>query len=313
MLVAGIRTLFRQSIRLFGSSIRQLQGYTHASEEEVRHFNALASSWWDVQGPQRILHKMNIIRMEFVNDIIKQHLKLNEGVVNEDDQVYVPPYNINLLPPTVRTQILQDQELRRDQILDSKNLRALDVGCGGGIFAESIARLNYIKLVKGIDLSPDVLEAAKLHKQKDPFVTNKLTYELKALEDIPKTETYDVITAFEMLEHVNYPAQILSEIFHRVNDGGWVFLSTINRNFASWLTTIFAAEDCLRIVPKGTHNMEKFIDEAEIRNWLANSEFSESFRVVLSKGCMYVPARGWVFNDCTQLGNYFMAIQKIGK
>lgn len=254
---------------------------------------------------------MNLIRMEFVNDTIRLHLKLNEGIEDPEDEIYIPPYNIDLLPPTVRMKILQEQEVRREQILDSKNLKALDVGCGGGICAESMARLNYIKLVKGVDLSPDVIEVAKLHKEKDPAIQDKITYQLQAVEDLPQSEKYDIITAFEMLEHVPHPSEVLSEILRRVNDGGWVFLSTINRNLVSWFTTIFVAEDILKIVPKGTHTLEKYIDEAEIQKWLSTSEFADKFRVVLSKGGMYVPACGWVFNECPQLGNYFMAIQKI--
>lgn len=310
--------MLRQSIRhgVFRSRLlnRYLsqgksQGNTHASNEEVSHFNALASSWWDVDGPQRILHKMNLVRMDFVNDMIRLHLKLNQGIEDPEDQVYMPPFNVNLLPKPVRARILQEQEARRDEMLNARRLRVLDVGCGGGIFSESFARLPYVELVKGIDLSPDVLTAANWHKKLDPVLEDKLSYELQAVGD--DRGKYDVVTAFEMLEHVPYPAEVLNELFQRVEDGGWVFISTINRDFVSWFTTIFVAETAFRIVPKGTHTLEKYINEHEIREWLAQSEHAEKFKHVKSKGSVFVPALGWTLTDCPGTGNFFMAFQKV--
>lgn len=284
---------------------------TSASKDEMSHFNALASSWWDVNGPQRILHKMNLLRVDYINLIMRTHEKLNATAESENDEIYIPSYSLDLLPPTIRDTIMQEQENRRDEIFDEKLLRALDVGCGGGILSESLARLSYVDSVKGIDLSSDVLEAAKLHRKLDPALDNIILYELIALEDLPRNEKYDLITAFEMLEHVQYPAQILTEIFNRLEKGGWLFLSTINRDFVSWFTTIFMGEHILRIVPVGTHTLEKYINEDEIRQWLKNSEFNENFKVADSRGCMYLPAYGWKFTQNAQCGNYFMAIQKL--
>lgn len=254
---------------------------------------------------------MNLIRMDFVNDMIRLHLKLNQGVEDPEDQVYVPPYNVNLLPKPVRAQILKEQESRRSEILNAKRLRALDVGCGGGIFSESLARLPYVELVKGIDLSSDVIAAAEWHKKLDPLLADKLTYELQAVGDIPKDEKFDVVTAFEMLEHVPYPSEVLNELFQRVDTGGWVFLSTINRDFVSWFTTIFVAEQVIGLVPRGTHTLKKYINEEEIREWFAQSEHAKTFKHVKSKGNFYLPARGWEFTDCPGMGNYFMAFQKV--
>lgn len=284
---------------------------TSASADEMSHFNALASSWWDVNGPQRILHKMNLIRMDYINEMVKGHIKLNENAVSEDDQVYIPPYSVDLLPKPIRSQIIKEQDARRDELLQQRKFKALDVGCGGGILAESLARLKYISSVKGIDLSSDVLEAAKAHKKLDPMLSKKLQYELSAIEDLPRDETFDVITVFEMLEHVQYPSKVLSEVFDRVNVGGWVILSTINRDPISWFTTIFMGEHLLRIVPVGTHTLEKYIDELEIRQWVENSEYKDQFQVVNSRGCVYIPACGWKFTSNANIGNYFMAIQRL--
>lgn len=284
---------------------------TAASDDELEHFNALASTWWDVNGPQRILHKMNLLRMDFIVDTIRKNLPLNETDTPEEEQIYIPPYNMDLLPRPIRLRIVDEQEMKRDELLDNSKLRVLDVGCGGGILAESMARLRYVDHVKGIDLSPDVIEAAKLHMKKDPIFRQqgKVTYELQAIEEIDKSEKYDVITMFEMLEHVQYPANVMSAAMDHLKVGGWLFLSTINRDPISWFTTIFMGEHVLRIVPVGTHNLEKYINEYEIRDWVTSNK--PEFAVTDSKGCIYLPAYGWKFTQTSLVGNYFMAIQRV--
>ncbi|KAK6460783.1 hexaprenyldihydroxybenzoate methyltransferase mitochondrial precursor [Scheffersomyces coipomensis] len=307
----GIRIGIRSSSRLHSTN----SGFTSLSEDEMSHFNALASSWWDVNGPQRILHKMNLLRMDFIYSTIRNHIQLNDPETPEDEQVYIPPFNVDLLPKPVRNTIIQEQEERRDDILNASKLSVLDIGCGGGILSESMARLSFIKSVKGIDLSKDVLEAAKLHKLKDPMLNedeHKLNYELMAIEDIPKSETYDVVTMFEMLEHVDHPSKVLIEALNKVNVGGWVFISTINRDFVSWFTTIFMGEHILGIVPVGTHTLEKYIDQSEIREWFdKDPERKSSFKVIDTKGCIYLPAYGWKFTSTPDVGNYFMAIKRV--
>lgn len=255
---------------------------------------------------------MNLLRVDYINEVIKENTKLNADVTASDDEVYIAPYNLDLLPKSIKERILQEQDDKRAEIFAERPLRVLDVGCGGGILSESLARLNYVDSVKGIDLSADVLEAAKVHMKNDPDLTDVLLYEYKAVEDLPKHEKYDVITVFEMLEHVNYPSQILSEVFDRLETGGFVFLSTINRDLISWFTTIFMGEHVLRIVPVGTHSLSKYINESEIRQWLLSSEYKKNFQIVDSRGCIYLPACGWKFTSNAEVGNYFMAIQKVG-
>lgn len=284
---------------------------TTASEDELKHFNALASTWWDVNGPQRILHKMNLLRMDFIVDTIRANLQLNRKDTPEEESIYIPPYNLDLLPRPIRLRIVDEQELKRDELLDASRLKILDVGCGGGILSESMARLRYVDHVKGIDLSPDVIEAAKLHMKKDPILRDqgKISYQLQAIEDVSATEKYDVITMFEMLEHVKYPAQVLGAAMDHLEVGGWLFLSTINRDPISWFTTIFMGEHVLRIVPVGTHNVEKYINEYEISDWVKSTR--PDFVVTDSKGCIYLPAYGWKFTDTALVGNYFMAIKRV--
>ena len=285
--------------------------FTSSSASEMSHFNALASSWWDVNGPQRILHKMNLLRMDFIYNTILLHLKLNANVKSADDEIYIPPYNVDLLPGPVRERIVFDQEERKEEILESSKLKVLDVGCGGGILSESMARSPFVSSVKGIDLSTDVLEAAKIHKAKDPMLENKLLYSLSAIEELPNDEIYDIVTMLEVLEHVDYPSRVLHEGLERLKVGGWLFLSTINRDPVSWFTTIFMGEHILKIVPVGTHTLEKYINQHEIKDWVEeDSERREKYKVVDTRGCVYVPAYGWEFTSCPNVGNYFMAIQR---
>ncbi|ODQ81877.1 hypothetical protein BABINDRAFT_160107 [Babjeviella inositovora NRRL Y-12698] len=278
----------------------------------MSHFNALANTWWDVNGPQRILHKMNLLRMDFINETIKAHLPLNFDATSPEEEVYIPCYNLDLLPENVRNAILQEQETKRTAMVKTMRLSALDIGCGGGILTESMGRMPWISHVKGIDLSTEVLAVAKSHKELDPMLSEKVSYELKPVEDIPVEEKYDVVTMFEMLEHVNYPSEVLTQALSRVNPGGWVFISTINRDFVSWFTTIFMGEHVLNVVPVGTHTYDKYINESEIRNWMADTKQGVAqFKVASSKGCVYMPLYGWKFTDSPHVGNYFMAIQRL--
>ncbi|CCH42758.1 Hexaprenyldihydroxybenzoate methyltransferase,mitochondrial [Wickerhamomyces ciferrii] len=281
---------------------------TSTSQDEMDHFNQLASTWWDVDGPQRILHKMNLLRMDFIQETLRNSIDLNQDVESPDEEIYIPGYNIDLLPKPIAEQIIAEQELKREELVKSQpKLKALDIGCGGGILSESLARLKQIESVKGVDLSTDVLEAAKLHQRLDPSLHDKLQYRLSAVEDISKDEQFDIITMFEMLEHVNYPNEVLKSALGHIKPGGWLFISTINRDFISWFTTIFMGEHVLKIVPVGTHHLDKYINETELQDWFKEQK---DFKVANSKGCIYLPFNGWSFTDSPNVGNFFMAIQR---
>lgn len=280
--------------------------HTGINLAEQSHFNALALLWWDVDGPQRILHKMNLLRMDFIYDTVRGHITLNPPGTEADEEVYIPPFNPDLLPLPIRRRIELDQDQRRDELLLHHPLKVLDVGCGGGILSELMARLPFVDLVLGVDLSPEVLEAARIHQRKDPMLTTKLSYKEAAVENVEGE--FDVVTMFEMLEHVDYPLEVLKAGLQRVAPGGWLFLLTINRDFVLWFTTIFMGEHVLRIVPVGTHTLEKYIDHQEIAGWMAKNE--PQYSVVASKGCIYLPAYGWKFTSLPDVGNYFMAIQR---
>ncbi|CAN6633448.1 ubiquinone biosynthesis O-methyltransferase, mitochondrial [Trichomonascus vanleenenianus] len=250
----------------------------------MSHFAQLADSWWDVQGPQRILHKMNLLRMDYIDSVLSKY------------SVKQPGYSPEILPEGVAKAPL-------DTYTDMK---VLDVGCGGGILAESLARLPRVSSVKGIDLTPEVIEVAKQHMKRDPVLGPKLTYHLQELDSVSEQD-FDVVTMFEVLEHVDRPALMLRSALDRTKPGGWVFLSTINRTPIAYFTTIFMGEDVLRIVPKGTHTYEKYINESELREWLLDQSDVE---YVQSDGCIYVPTKGWILTLNCSIGNYFMAVRK---
>lgn len=303
----SFKEMLRFNLRAFSSS-GVAKHLTDITPSEAAHFQQLAASWWDSNGPQRILHKMNLLRMDFINDTIKSNIKVNEGVINQDEKLFIPGWNHkNLIPKDISTEI--DSQLN-DAIYakwSEMDLKCLDVGCGGGLLSESLARMANVDFVKGIDMTPDVIEVANQHKLLDPMLESKLQYQLTSLDDVPEDEMYDVVTCMEMLEHVEYPAIVLQKALNHVKPGGYLFLSTINRDFVSWFTTIFMGEHILKIVPLGTHTYSKYIMETEIRGFLKSMQ---DFQVVNSKGCAYLPAMGWFYSPSANVGNYLMAIKR---
>ncbi|MDN3698181.1 bifunctional 2-polyprenyl-6-hydroxyphenol methylase/3-demethylubiquinol 3-O-methyltransferase UbiG [Vibrio cortegadensis] len=137
----------------------------------------------------------------------------------------------------------------------------LDVGCGGGILAESMAKEGAI--VTGLDMGKEPLEVARLHALE---TGTKLSYIQSTIEDHAQSHPnhYDVVTCMEMLEHVPDPLSIIQSCAKLVKPGGHVFFSTLNRNIKSYLFAIVGAEKLLKIVPDGTHNHDKFIRPAEL-------------------------------------------------
>jgi 2-polyprenyl-6-hydroxyphenyl methylase/3-demethylubiquinone-9 3-methyltransferase len=146
--------------------------------------------------------------------------------------------------------------------LAGKNV--IDIGCGGGILAESMARKG--ATVTGIDLSEKALKVADLHSLESGV---QVRYQLVAAEEMAAREAgqYDVVTCMEMLEHVPDPGAIVRACATLVKPGGHVFFSTLNRNPKSYLFAIIGAEYLLRLLPKGTHDYDKFITPAELSQY----------------------------------------------
>ncbi|MBB5369641.1 MULTISPECIES: bifunctional 2-polyprenyl-6-hydroxyphenol methylase/3-demethylubiquinol 3-O-methyltransferase UbiG [unclassified Janthinobacterium] len=164
--------------------------------------------------------------------------------------------------------------------------RVIDIGCGGGILAESMARKGAD--VTGIDLSEKALKVADLHSLESGA---KVRYKLIAAEAMADAEAgqYDVVTCMEMLEHVPDPAAIVKACATLVKPGGHIFLSTLNRNAKAYLFAILGAEYVLRLLPKGTHDYDKFITPAEL------SQFARSAGLDVNS------MRGMGYNPLTKI------------
>ncbi|GLT16827.1 ubiquinone biosynthesis O-methyltransferase [Vibrio zhanjiangensis] len=170
----------------------------------------------------------------------------------------------------------QINPLRLNYVLDRASglfgKTVLDVGCGGGILAESMAKEGAI--VTGLDMGKEPLEVARLHALE---TGTELTYIQSTIEDhaLENAGKYDVVTCMEMLEHVPDPQSVVTACSKLVKPGGHVFFSTLNRNFKSYLFAIVGAEKLLRIVPEGTHDHDKFIRPAELLKMIDHTELTE--------------------------------------
>ncbi len=145
-----------------------------------------------------------------------------------------------------------------------ENKKVIDVGCGGGILAESMAAKN--AQVTGIDMGEAPLAVARLHQHESNV---EVDYQQSTAESFAKTHPahFDVVTCMEMLEHVPQPASVIEACAHLVKPGGHLFFSTLNRNPKSFLFAIVGAEYILNMLPRGTHEYQKFIKPSELSNW----------------------------------------------
>ena len=182
--------------------------------------------------------------------------------------------------------------------LAGKNV--IDIGCGGGILTESMAKRG--ATVTGIDLSEKALKVADLHSLESGA---PVRYKLIAAETMAEQEAgqYDIVTCMEMLEHVPDPAAIVKACATLVKPGGHVFFSTLNRNPKAYLFAILGAEYLLRMLPRGTHDYQKFITPAELSQYCRSAQLS----VDGLKGLGYNPlTKIYSLNEDTSV-NYLMA------
>jgi len=142
--------------------------------------------------------------------------------------------------------------------------RVLDVGCGGGLLCEALARAG--AQVTGIDLAPGMIDVARLHASEQGL---DVSYQVVSAEDVASGNAggFDVVTCMEMLEHVPDPQRMTATLASLVRPGGAVFVSTINRNLKSFLLAIVAAEYVLNLIPRGTHEYERLIRPSQLASW----------------------------------------------
>ena len=191
-----------------------------------------------------------------------------------------------------------------DRLCPLAGKTALDVGCGGGILTDSMARRG--ANVLGIDLSTKPLKVAMLHAMEAG--TENIEYREVAVEALAaeRPESFDVVTCMEMLEHVPDPASVVRACAELVKPGGWVFFSTLNRNLKSFMLAIVGAEYVLKMLPAGTHEYARFIKPSEL------AQFSRDAGLALhsSKGLSYNPiTQRYSLNADTDV-NYLIACRK---
>ena len=224
---------------------------------EVEKFKEWAGTWWDPHGPMALLHSMTPWRVKFILDC----MSTEEGSA------------------------------------PLKNLRVLDVGCGGGLLSEALSRLG--ANVTGLDPTAELIQAAQAHAQKEGLC---ITYLHGHIEDLPKeTPLFDLIVASEVIEHVPYPDIFLKKCHGFLSETGGLFVSTINRTAKSYLAGILMAEYLLRWVPPGTHTWQQFVKPRELevqflKLGLKNQRF---------QGLSYCPlSSSWGFSSSLDI-NFF--------
>lgn len=194
--------------------------------DEVAKFSAIAAEWWDPKGNFRPLHRFNPVRLGFIRKTVTEHFGLDASARK--------PF---------------------------EGLRFLDIGCGGGLVSEPMARLG--AQVTGVDASPDNIKTAMTHADE---VGLKIDYRAGTAEgllanDEPK---FDVVLNLEVVEHVADAKQFLEDTAHLVAPGGLMLVATINRTAKAWALAIVGAEYVLRWLPRGTHDFEKLVTPDEI-------------------------------------------------
>ncbi len=203
---------------------------------EINKFAALAHKWWDPESEFKPLHRINPLRLNWIQS----------------------------LTPL-------------------KGLKVLDVGCGGGILSESMARAG--ASVTGIDMGEKAIQVAKLHLLESDVSVDYHQVPVERFAD-DHASSFDVVTCMEMLEHVPDPASIINACANLVKPGGSVYFSTISRNPKAYLFAVLGAEYLLNLLPKGTHDYDKFIKPSELSRMARENQLAS----VEMKGLGYNPA-----------------------
>lgn len=203
------------------------------NQQEIDNFSKDSAFWWDVDGPFAPLHKLNPTRMAYIKGQIQAH------------------FTDKPLSGALKTPL--------------KGLKALDIGCGGGLVSESLARMG--AKTTGLDADPNAITTAKAHAKESGLNIDyhNITSEAFLAQH---GKSFDVVCALEIIEHVDNPDFFVETALKLLKPDGILILSTLNRTIKSAVFGIFAAEYVFNLVPKGTHSHEKFIKPSELARML---------------------------------------------
>ena len=203
------------------------------NKDEINKFSKIADEWWDINGKFKPLHQFNPVRIEHILNTTSNYFKID-----------------------------------RNKKFPLKNLKILDIGCGGGLISEPMSRLG--ANVTGIDASSRNIEVAKLHAKKNNL---NISYINTVPENLKLQNQFDIILNLEVVEHVENLDLYLSSCFGLLKQKGIMFTATINRTLTSYVKAIVGAEYILRWLPIGTHDWNKFIKPEELEKKLADLKF----------------------------------------
>jgi 2-polyprenyl-6-hydroxyphenyl methylase / 3-demethylubiquinone-9 3-methyltransferase len=202
---------------------------------EVARFEQIAGTWWDPNGPMKVLHKFNPVRLAYIRDEACRRFGRD--------------------PRSARS---------------LEGLTILDVGCGGGVLSEPLARLG--AKVTGLDPAPTNISVAKLHAERAGVPVDYRNETVEAV--VARGETFDMVLAMEVVEHVADVQAFVNACAQAVKPGGCLAMATLNRTLRSFASAIVGAEYILGWLPKGTHEWDKFVTPDELSEAIGKTGFS---------------------------------------
>jgi 2-polyprenyl-6-hydroxyphenyl methylase/3-demethylubiquinone-9 3-methyltransferase len=243
---------------------------TSVDAAEVERFARHAAEWWDARGPMAALHKFNPVRLAYIRDRAAERF---------------------------------GRDAKKLDCL--KGLRMLDIGCGGGILSEPLARLG--AQMVGVDPAEENVAAARAHAEDEGVAVD---YRATTAEELAETgEAFDVVLAMEVVEHVTDVPAFVATCAGMVKPGGLMVAATLNRTLKSFALAIVGAEYVLRWVPRGTHQWDKFVTPRELETAVENA----GLHVTGERGVVYNPfADRWQLSSDMDV-NYMLVAEKPGE